>query len=158
MLNSFKDITLSLFFIKKEKKIEEINTEEVNVIKQLGSAFSQIEGAKDRKGRITQAIMALQEEERALDNFIRGKEEILEAYGKVRYTEELLDLLIQEEILSSKRLNLIRLKDEIMKGTMTPETIVSLIILDKKVKKYIDVQAEGSKVAKLFQNITKMGE
>ena len=159
MMKNIKETIISLTFKPpySKKDINKVSDNEVNIINSISTVVSERDAALSRKERIAQEIERLQTEDEGIDNYISGIDEKLEAYGSIRYTEEFLEQLIQEELLKSKRENLIRLKDEVMKGESTVETILSLIDLDAEIKSFILGQHEGSSIGRLFNNIIGMG-
>lgn len=145
------------FSDNKSKSVSEGVQKEtdINVIKNISKKVVERDAALSRKERIALEIKALQQEDTEIDQYLFEIDETLEAFGAIRYTEEFLELLIQVEMLRSKKNNLIRLKDQVMKNEVTVETILALIDLDSEITSYIYEQHEGSKVAWLF-NIIKM--
>ena len=144
-----------LFGIIKGKRIVE---DEKSNLREVAELVIKREAATDRRMRINEEIKKLQEEDAGILTYLTIIDEKLEAFGSIRYTEDFLDALIEEEILQSKKGNLIRLKDEVMKGISSVETVLAIIDQDTELRDFIYGQHEGTFIAKMFRNISNMGE
>ncbi|MGE7951917.1 hypothetical protein [Lysinibacillus xylanilyticus] len=140
------------FGIIKGKRINE------NCLHEVAELVIKREAATDRRMRIDEEIKKLQKEDAGIITYLSNIDEKLEAFGSIRYTEDFLDALIEEETLRSKKGNLIRLKDEVIKGTSGVETVLAIIDQDTELRDFIYKQHEGTFVAKMFRNISNMGE
>lgn len=158
-MKNLREMKISFISTAQSAKVDikALDDEEVNIIKTISKTVSERDAALSRKERIAKEIEMLQAEDADVDRYILGIDEKLEAYGSIRYTEEFLEMLIQEELLRSKRENLIRLKDEVMKGEATVISILALIDMDPIIKPFIACQHEGSKIGRLFKTIVGMG-
>lgn len=92
-----------------------------------------------------------------LDTIINEKKTLLMDYGKIRYTDSLLDELIAKEVMESKKMNLIRLKEELMKGDITAEKVMELLRLDTTVLSFLQVIQKESFLSKIGKNFSKRG-
>lgn len=92
-----------------------------------------------------------------LDTIIDEKKTLLIDYGKIRYTETLLDKMIAEEVMESKKMNLMRLKEELMKGDITAEKVLELLRLDTVVLSHLQIIHKETIISRIGKNFSKRG-
>lgn len=129
----------------------------LKIIEEMVELRREIAEEEREKEENTAKINELQARNDEIDNILDEKKTLLIDYGKIRYTESLLDEMVDKEILESKKMNLQRIKEELMRGDISAEKVIELLRLDSDINIYIKVTHKETFVSKIGKNFSKRG-